>query len=135
VLSSDRQAGGTKQKSLAGGEAHYSTGKLYRRDTQIGNRYLAPPSAEKGPPCKRPVEKAGRRGKKAKSKSSKFVRGDPPAVVGLPIAQLLSPGCSISLTLHVVNFAHLDGLVVCLYHWLSPDEFPELIEGADQNAE
>jgi hypothetical protein len=73
--------------------------------------------------------------KKAKSKSSKFVKGDPRAVVGLSVAQLLSPGCSISLTLHVVNFAHLDGLVVCIYHWLSPDEFPELIEGADQNAE
>lgn len=56
-------------------------------------------------------------------------------MVGFPIAQLLSPRCSIPLTLHVVNFAHLDGLVVCIYHWLSPDEFSELIEGADANAE
>ena len=91
--------------------------------------------SREGPPCKRPIEKAGRPGKKAKSKSSKFVKGDPRAVVGFPIAQLLSPGCSISLTLHVVNFAHLDGLAVSIYHWLSPDEFSELIEGADANAE
>ena len=34
------------------------------------------------------------------------------AVVGLAIAQLLTSGCSIVHTMPVVNFAHLDGLVL-----------------------
>jgi hypothetical protein len=32
-----------------------------------------------------------------------------------PLAQLLTSGRSILLTLHVVNFAHLDGLVLRVY--------------------
>ena len=39
-----------------------------------------------------------------------FACSDP--VFGLAIAQLLTSVCAILLTLHVVNFSHLDGLVL-----------------------
>ena len=52
-----------------------------------------------------------------------------------PLAQRLTSACSISLNLHVVNFAHLDGLVLRVYDWRSLDQFPDLIEGADLNGE
>jgi hypothetical protein len=54
---------------------------------------------------------------------------------GLLIAQLLTSGCSIVLTLHVVNFGHLDRLVLCVYDQSPLDQFSELIEGADPNGE
>jgi hypothetical protein len=41
--------------------------------------------------------------------------------------------CSIWNTWHVVNFSHLDGLVLRVYDWSPLDQFPELIEGAALN--
>jgi hypothetical protein len=36
------------------------------------------------------------------------------SLLGLVRAQLLTSGCSILHSSHVVNFAHLDGLVLCV---------------------
>jgi hypothetical protein len=53
-----------KIKSLAGGEADYSTAQLYCSDTQIVKKYLVPTSAKKGPLFERQTENAAPTGKK-----------------------------------------------------------------------
>jgi len=49
------------------------------------------------------------------------------AVVDFAISQLLTSGCSILHTSHVVNFAHLDGLVPLSLRLVQLSQFPELI--------
>jgi len=56
-------------------------------------------------------------------------------ITGLAIAQLLSSGCAILRTLQVVNFGHLDGLVVEVYDWSRWSKFLGLIKGAEPNGE
>jgi len=59
---------------------------------------------------------------------------------GVPVYRLIAPQiltsvCSILHNLHVVNFSHLDGLVLGAYDWSSLDQFPDLIEGAELDGE
>ena len=59
---------------------------------------------------------------------------------GVPVDRFIAPQivtsvCSILHTMHVVNFSHLDGLVLGVYDWSPSDQFPDLIEGADLNGE
>ena len=59
---------------------------------------------------------------------------------GVPVYRLIAPQiltsvCSIPHNLHVVNFSHLDGLVLGVYDWSSLEQFPDLIEGANLDVE